>query len=105
MAAEVPKPLGEFLEGEASIRASFRELNAITRWPKGGVGIPSVKSMRLNRQALELVATWWTSLNATLTVIPIHTIRDEVSMCRQVMTWENGLVYFFMCSVFWMQKS
>ena len=58
--------------------------------------MPSVKSMRSNIAALQLVAKWWVGMKDAPTSIPIDDIRKEamswvLELSFQIFTRVNGL--------------
>ena len=68
------------LEADRSIRESFRLHDRCTNWPdEKTVGIQSVKAMRLNARALEILAEHWCQKTPYAKTIPIDFMRREAS--------------------------
>ena len=73
--------LAALLEQNKQIRERLREKGHFTRWVSlKATGIPSVKNMTVNTQALEVAARWWCSWQEEPSYIPIDLCRREA--CR-----------------------
>ena len=78
----LPQPglLARMLEESESIRRRMLEKpdTVLTRWPgPKAIGVASVRAMRLNVEALRILATWWVSACPVPKTVPIDVMRDE----------------------------
>ena len=81
---EVPSAsaeLAQLWENKNSLRNRARAEKTLLLWPnKEAIGIPSIKAIKLNADALLCTIHWWTSRSDEPKTLPIDMIRSEVPL-------------------------
>ena len=81
--------LAAMLDDRPALRHRLLEKPAqiLTRWTnEKAVGLPSVKAMCLNHEALEVLASWWTEACPFVKTVPLDAVRDEACLILHVQT-------------------